>query len=154
MFSHSWRILSELRGVFRTQSSMWGKVFLKKLLTVSFCKKAPSQMCDWVLNTPGFVLYSICVIRILAQPLKFSSEGVFFLVNIIAEERQLYKTKLLHLYLLRIYKKFQYLPLIQRQNPKWGWKSICFGRASPDGYFRHRSFNVPKQNCSHYDYIR
>ena len=29
-----------------------------------------------------FVLYRMCVIRILAQPLKFSSEGVFFLVNI------------------------------------------------------------------------
>ena len=29
-----------------------------------------------------------------------------------------------------------------------------FGRASFDGCFEHFSFNVLKQNCSHYNYIR
>ena len=54
---------------------------------------------------PGVVLlYSICVIRILAWPLKLSSEWMLFLVNIWAEEQQLYKTELLYLYLLKIYK--------------------------------------------------
>ena len=44
---------------FRTQSSIWDKAFLKKLLTASFCKKAPLKMCDWVLNTPGLFLYAV-----------------------------------------------------------------------------------------------
>ena len=52
MYSHSWGSLLECRGVFRTQWSIWDKAFLKKLLTASFCKKAPSQVCDWFLNTP------------------------------------------------------------------------------------------------------
>ena len=52
------------------------------------------------------LLYTIYVIRILAWPLKFSSEKMLFLVNIWAEEHQLYKTELLYLYLLKIYKNF------------------------------------------------
>ena len=63
MYSHSWRSLSELRGIFRTQSSIWSGKFLTKLLTASFCKKAPSYMCDWVLNTPlGLFFYTVYVL--------------------------------------------------------------------------------------------
>ena len=36
--------------------------------------------------------------------LKFSSEGMIFLVNLWAEEQQLYKTEVLYLYLIDIYK--------------------------------------------------
>ena len=161
MCSHSWRSLSELRGIFRSQSRIWGGKFLKKLLTASFCKKAPLQMCDWVLNTSLWLFFytvhvllefqhghSEAVVRrcsvkrhyqkfrkiLLSQglkkslaqvfsckfckiskntifyrtppvaALKFSSERMFFLVNIWAEEQQLYKTELLYLYLIKIYK--------------------------------------------------
>ena len=226
MYSHSWRSLSEYRGLFRTQSSIWGGKFLKKLLTTSFCKKVPLSMCDRVLNTPlGLFSYTVYVLlefqhdhseavvrrcsvkkvfleisqnsqenacfrdsfliklqanfikkESLAQvfsckfckisqntffyrtppvaALKFSSEGMLFLVNIQTEEQQLYKTELFYLYLIRIYENFQYLPLIYCKNLKWSWKSIYFGRASPDSCFQHLSFKVLNQNCPHYDYIR
>ena len=209
MYSHSWRSLSELRGIFRTQSSVWGGKFLKKFLTASYFKKTPLQMCDWVLNTPlGLFFYAVYVLlefqhdhseavvrrcsvkkvfleisqnsqenicvrasflikrnfsfiiyETLAQvfsckfceiskntffyitprlaALNFFSEGMLFLVNIWAEEQQLYKTELLYLYLIKIYKNLQYLPLIYCQNLKWSWESIYFGRASADGCFQH-----------------
>ena len=86
--------------------------------------------------------------------LKISSDGMLFLVNIWAEDQQLYKTKLIYLYLINIYENFWYLPLIYCQNLKWSWESIYFGRASSDGCFQHLSFKVLKQNCPHYDYIR
>ena len=38
--------------------------------------------------------------------LKFSSEGMLFLVNIWAEEQQLYETELLYLHLIKIYENF------------------------------------------------
>ena len=63
MYFHSWRSLSELRGIFRTQSSLWSGKFLTKLLTASFCKKAPSYMCEWVLNTSlGLFFYTVYVL--------------------------------------------------------------------------------------------
>ena len=86
--------------------------------------------------------------------LTFSSERMLFLVNIWAEKQQLYKTELIYLYLIKIYEKFQYVPLIYCQNLKWSWKSIYIRRASPYGCFQHLSFKVLKQNCPHYDYIR
>ena len=164
MYSHSWRSLSEIRGIFRTQSSIWGGKFLKKLLTASFCKKASLQMYDWVLNTPlGLFFYTVYVLlefqhdhseavvrrcsvkKVFLEisqnsqescrptllkkslwhscfpvnfcqisktnyrtapvaALKFSSEGMIFLVNLWAEEQQLYKTEVLYLYLIDIYK--------------------------------------------------
>ena len=60
MYSHFWGSISELRGVFRTQSNIWDRKFLKKLLTVSFRKRAPLQMWDLVLNTPlGLFFYKV-----------------------------------------------------------------------------------------------
>ena len=43
------------KGVFRTQSNINDRDFLRKSVNY-FCKKAPSYMLDWVLNTP---LYSV-----------------------------------------------------------------------------------------------
>ena len=65
-------------------------------------------------------------------------------INIWTEQQQFYKAELLYLYLLKIYKNFQYLPLIYCQNPKWSWKSIYFGRAFPHGCFQHLSFKALK----------
>ena len=132
MYSHSWRSLSELRGVFRTQSSIWGRKFL---------------ICLW-----GSIQY-MCY-QNFSMTIKIFFRGMPFLVHIWAEEQQLYKTELLYLYLLKNFKYFQYLPLIYCQNPKWNSKSIYFRRAFPNGCFQHISFKVLKQNCSHYDYIR
>ena len=64
------------------------------------------------------LLYIICVIRILVWPLKFSSEGMLFLVNTCAKEQQFYKTELLYWYLLKVCKNVTYLPLIYCQYPK------------------------------------
>ena len=80
--------------------------FWKKIADGFFFQK--SSIVDVRLSSnyaSGVVLLdSICVIRILALPLEFFSEGMLFLVNIWAEEQQLYKTELLYLYLLKIYK--------------------------------------------------
>ena len=68
MHSHSWRSLSELTGVFRTQSSIWDKGFLKNLLTASFCKKScivDVRMGSKYVSGVALV-YSIWAIRILA----------------------------------------------------------------------------------------
>ena len=128
---------------------LWWKVF-EKIADDFFLQK--SSIVDARLGSKyafGVVLlYSICVIRILAWPLKFSSEGMLFLVNIWAEEQQLYKTELVYVYLLNIYQNFYYLLLIYCQNPKWSWKNIYFGRAHYDGCFQHLSFKVLKQKCS------
>ena len=79
---------------------------MKKIADGFFFQK--SSIVDVRLSSnyaSGVVLLdSICVIRILALPLEFFSEGMLFLVNIWAEEQQLYKTELLYLYLLKIYK--------------------------------------------------
>ena len=86
---------------------LWWKVF-EKIADGFFLQK--SSIVDARLGSKyafGVVLlYSICVFRILAWPLKFSSEGMLFLVNIWAEEQQLYKTELVYVYLLNIYKNF------------------------------------------------
>ena len=73
------------------------------------------------------LLYSICVIRILAWPLKCSSEGMLFLANIWAEEQRLYKNELLYLYLLKIYKNYLNLPFIVKIQNGAGRGSISGG---------------------------
>ena len=47
-------IYSDIRGVFRTQSNIFDGAFLRRQFTAanSICNKVPSQMFDWVLNTP------------------------------------------------------------------------------------------------------
>ena len=86
---------------------LWRKVF-KKIADDFFLQKSSNvdARLGFKYAFGVVLLYSICVIRILAWPLKFSLEGMLFLVNIWAEEQQLYKTELVYVYLLNIYKNF------------------------------------------------
>ena len=123
MYSHFWRSLSEFIGVFRTQSSIWDKAFMKKLLP-SFAKKLHRRYTS--LNTSlGLFFYTVyLLLEFQHNHESFLQKSVLFSKYIQAEEQQLYKTELLYLYLPRIYRIFQYLSLIYCQNPKWGWKSV------------------------------
>ena len=70
MYSHSWRNLSEFRGIFRTQSSIWGGKFLKKIADGFFLQKGSvvHVLLGGKYASGVVLLYSICVIRILAWP--------------------------------------------------------------------------------------
>ena len=61
------------KGVFRTQSNINDRDFLRKSVNY-FCKKAPSYMLDWVLNTP---LYSVKIFEVLQRGAKKLNPTLF-----------------------------------------------------------------------------